>query len=397
MVGIDTVILTLRASDFALLEPSRFTPNAMKIYNTEPKDMGRNKYISAICNPTKQDNSIFGYLPYITLYKALRAGGLSVNLRIQFSAPKIIFGNNVDEPSEQDFERICEAIFEGLKYYNIRLFRGIDAIKDARVAMIHYSKNFILEHGLSSRASILELQRIDVNSWRDVSLTDYNNGYGFKVHSKYYEVAFYDKIAEHFKGHHGQPLFDKDLQNQLNLFANPDILRLPEILRLEVRLNNTKSIKTALNKAGLDVSDLTFKALFNAKYSQKVLQQHLDDLYSHYPNITEADVGDSLELLSELYMQNPNRSISTILSAIGLFTISKEHSTRAMKDIIGSKGSSKLLRLAKKVNKELKYHSNKSEIFNFLEDRLERFEPISIANSVISTKISNNERGNDYA
>ena len=48
MVGIDTIVLTLPASSYAILEPSRFTPNATKVQGATPYDMGRNKYFDAM-------------------------------------------------------------------------------------------------------------------------------------------------------------------------------------------------------------------------------------------------------------------------------------------------------------------------------------------------------------
>lgn len=217
MVGIDTVILTLKASDFVVFEPARFTPNATKILGATAYDMGSNKFFSAICNPSKRDNEQMGYLPYLTLYRALRGGGLTTELRIQFSAPKLLHGNNFDEPEEYEFGELCHRLLAALGHYKIRVFGGLQTIANAHVATIHYSKNFILTDYLTAHAAIKEISRVDVNGWRDVSKTDYfNNGYGFKTHSKYFELAFYDKIAEYNKGKRGQPTFDKDIK-QLSL------------------------------------------------------------------------------------------------------------------------------------------------------------------------------------
>ena len=121
MVGIDTVTLLLQADQFALLEPARFTPNATKILGATNYDLGRGAYFPAKCNPFKKDNQVFGYLPYLTLYTGIRAGGLSKGLRVQFSVPKLIRGNNFDELDEQDFDQVCQRLLDGLAHYKVRI------------------------------------------------------------------------------------------------------------------------------------------------------------------------------------------------------------------------------------------------------------------------------------
>lgn len=381
MVGIDTVILTLPSSMFAILEPSRFTPNAVRVLSAEPRDMGKNKYFSAVCNPTKQDTAVMGYLPYLTLYRALRAGGLVTELRIQFSAPKLLNFNNFDEIDESEFGEICHRLLAGLEHYKIKLRDGLRTIAYAQVSSVHYSKNFVLTNYMSPRSAIAELARADVNGWRDVSKTDYiNNGSGFKTHSKHHELAFYDKLAEYRKAKRGQPLFDTDMQMQLDLFDNRKMKKPFEVLRMEVRLGNTKKIKWALEKARLPTGDTSFNAIFRQDYSQMVLEWHLDDLYAHYPKITEADAKDDLELLSDLYVQNPGRRMSSIINAIGLHRLTQVSGTRTIKDIVGSEGSKALMRLAKRTNHELSYRNEKAEVFEMLQQQLDRFEPVHLDN-----------------
>lgn len=381
MVGIDTVILTLPSSMFVILEPSRFTPHAQKVLSAEPRDMGRNKYFNAICNPTKQDTATMGYLPYLTLYRALRSGGLVTELRIQFSAPKLLNFNNFDEIEEWDFGELCHRLLAGLEYYKIKVRDGLRTIANAQVSSVHYSKNFVLTNYMTPRSAITELAKADVNGWRDVSKTDYiNNGFGFKTHSKHHELAFYDKLAEHRKAKRGQSFFDKDMQTQLDLFDNRKMKKPFEVLRMEVRLGNTKKIKWALEQARLPTDDTTFNAVFRQDYSQMVLEWHLEDLYAHYPKITEANAKDELELFSDLYVQNPDRRMSSIINAVGLYRLTQIAGTRTMKDIVGPNGSQALLRLAKRANHELSYKNENAEVFEMLRQQLDRFLPVHLDN-----------------
>jgi hypothetical protein len=384
MVGIDTIVLTLEAHEFVLLKPWMFTPHANEVLGSSPTRMGKGKYNSAKRNPTKEDNAEAGYLPYITVYKAARAGGYVKAMRIQFSAPKILVGNNFDEIDEADFENVSQKVFDGLRYYGIRLFGGIDTLRNAKVTTVHYSKNFPLTNYMSTRQAVAELRRCDVNSWRDVSNSEYmeasadiNNGHGYKTHSKYHELAFYDKIAEYKKGKRGTPVFDKDSQVQLNMFDDNTMLHY-EVLRMEARLNSAKRIKAELARADVAVTELTFKNLFSENISKRVLLQHLADFAATYPKIADAEAETAYQLLAELSFKNPSRNISTIVNAIGLQTLAKEKGVRAVKDLVGTKKAASLARLGKKVNMELKYSAKKAEVFELLEEQLNRFEPVSI-------------------
>jgi len=380
MLGIDTVTLTFYQNEFAILRPGDFTPNTNRITALEPKDMGKGKYMPAKRNPTKQETTMHGYLPYITFYRALRAGGTTTELRVQFSASKLIYGNSVDELLETDIELVYQRLFDGLKYYGIRFFKGMDAIRNARVSCIHFAKNFPLANYMSSHEAITEIQKCDVTTWRDVSQSDYvNNGHGFKTHSKYYELAFYDKLAEHSKGKRNQPVFDKDLQVQMDLFGDKETVQPFELIRMEARLNNARTIKTALKNAGFEGKEVTFGSLCQKDVSQAVLKQQLAELYSRYPKISDAQAPDLHALFSELVVQNPNRSVATLLSAVGMRALNQEFGTRKLKDIVGSRRSPALLRQAKKINHELVYRHEQPEVFQLLNEQLDKFEPVRVS------------------
>jgi hypothetical protein len=372
MIGVDTVTLTFPQSDFAILKPGDFTPNANKVAKVEPQDMGKGKYMQATRNPTRQETAINGYLPYVTLYRAIRAGGFTTGLRVQFSLPKVVRGNNFDELDDADFDIACERLFEALKIYGIRFFKGKDAVVNAQVAVIHYAKNFPLTNFMSAHEAINDVQKCDVTSWRDVA----ENGY--KTHSKYYELAFYDKMAEYNKGKRHQPTFDKDLQLEFDLFGDKKLTC--DVIRMEARFGNGRTIKATLAKAGLADTKLTFANLCTEQVSKAVLLQQLDEMYSRYPKITNSHEQSPHDLLSELLVSNPDRNFGTILQAIGLRSLYEHDGTRRLKDIVGPRGSPALLRITKRLNDELKYRSEKPEVFQVINKQLNGFEPVRITN-----------------
>ncbi|PIZ61700.1 hypothetical protein COY17_03840 [Candidatus Saccharibacteria bacterium CG_4_10_14_0_2_um_filter_52_9] len=234
---------------------------------------------------------------------------------------------------------------------------------------------------MTSNQVLREIQKCDVNAWKATSDDKYSDGgHGYKTHTKYHELAFYDKMIEYFKGKRGQPHYDDDTK-QLTFDLFNDVARksLPEVFRMEVRLGNPRTIKAALKNARLPPDDITFQTLFRHDYSQQVLQWQLDDYYSRYPKIVSANAENELELLSDLFVQNSDRSMSTIMSAIALYTLNKQSGMRELKDVVGVKGVEALHRLAKKANDQLRYDTEKPEVFELLQAELDKFRPVYLA------------------
>lgn len=381
MVGIDTVILTLPIKDCVIMEQSRFTPHAATILTARHSTLGRGGYLEAKRNPTKEENREAGYLPYLTVYTAIRTGGLGTYLRIQFSFPKLWSGNNIDEPLEEYFLPCLEKVHKGLAFYGIRIFGGIETLINAPVSTIHYGKNITLPNLMTTHQVINEINKCNVTTWKDVENARYENdeyGYGWKTHSKFHELAFYDKWAEYSEGKKGKPVFDTDLQLAFD-FDQSNINTRIELIRMEARLNSPKMIKWALSKAGMPVDDLSFKTLFSKKYSQAILLRHLADLYKSYPKITESQSNNLSTLLGDLYFQNRNRQLRTIVQAVGVYALLKESGIgmRDLKSIVGQKGTEQFNRLIRETNK-LDYHSEKSEVFSTLESALTEFKPLTL-------------------
>jgi hypothetical protein len=78
--------------------------------------------------------------------------------------------------------------------------------------------------------------------------------------------------------------------------------------------------------------------------------------------------------------------MTTILSAVGLKALNQEDGTRRLKDIVGSRGSPNLLRQVKKINHDLAYRFEQPEVFQLLNEQIDRFEPVQLSNFVEDIK-----------
>ena len=164
------------------------------------------------------------YFPYVTAFN--RKGSYSSwkdaesTISIRFSAPKLIFQNNMDELAEDQFDALIQALVDRLREMNI-LIRP-STLAEAEVRTVHYSKNIELRDGYTTRYVINELGKIDMSQRFDFGRMRYqNDGSGIVAHTKAHEFVVYDKIADLDKGK--KRAIDKDqTSKQQSLFADFD-------------------------------------------------------------------------------------------------------------------------------------------------------------------------------
>ncbi len=233
---IDTIVLTLSRNMFTISNPDKFEPSARLILGNNTS-MGSRGYIQCKQNPTKEELRSGFYKPRLTLTNRFNhTGNREPTLKIELSLPKLLLKNNFNELTDHDFERVIELLEANLKYMGVQV--STLALKQASVSSIHYSKNISLSNGITSRYLIRKIKEANVKMALDINQTDYKNeGYSYKWHSNTYEIAFYDKIKDLETAKFSEKrAIEKDNELQSNLF--PELIKRPEVLRIEVRLNN---------------------------------------------------------------------------------------------------------------------------------------------------------------
>src|SRR5262249_9425762 len=110
---LDTVVLTLDRRQFEVLQPERFSPSAKGLLVPPYYPLGARGNFACVQNPTKADLQGGRYLPRLTLAKRKIPSGFALTLRIEFSAPKLVFGNNFDELESCDFAKDLFALHCG--------------------------------------------------------------------------------------------------------------------------------------------------------------------------------------------------------------------------------------------------------------------------------------------
>ena len=179
---LDTIKLCVPIEQCAINSPKVFKPSLNAFIR---------KNIKYICNPSKNSSLQGEYQPKLTLIKDFDNNN---NLFIEFSAPKIVFGNNFDELETTDFEKVLYKLHDKLKILDIEI--PLEVLRNAKVSAIHYSKNIELKN--AQCVNLIEvISKLDISKRFDVTKTDYKNGGQLvRFHTNSYELAFYDKISD---------------------------------------------------------------------------------------------------------------------------------------------------------------------------------------------------------
>ena len=285
---LDTIALTLDQPQFDIERPELFSPSAQGLLSHPFYPLGARGYFSCMLNPLRGELDAGRYMPRLTLTKRKGQVGFALTLRVEFSAPKLMFGNNFDELRSRDFEAVLSVLHGSLVERGIRV--GEDELRGARVSAIHYSKNIAFTDFTTCSMIIGELGLINLNGRLDLSHTDYRNeGHAIRYHANSFEIVFYDKMKDLQKARLSEKrAIEHDNGAQFDLLMDRRALpKQLEVLRMEVRLGNRTKIRALLRQIGHE-AEPTFAALFDASLARKVLLHFWHNVRSELPLVAQA-------------------------------------------------------------------------------------------------------------
>jgi len=361
-----------------------------KTYFQKERQNALRGYFTLVQNPTKTELKNGIYKPRLTMTKRFNTTGRQeATLSVEFSAPKLLYGNNFDELADKDFPLVIDKLEQVLKTMGIRIFH--DLLLSAPVSAIHYSKNIPLIDGTTPHYLIGKIKQANISLALDVNQTDYrNDGHSYKWHSNSYEVAFYDKLKDLEMANKSEKrAIEKDNSIQLNLFETLKERKRLEVMRMEVRLNKRQKIKQLFRILGIQ-SDLTFKNLFDQRISQQVLLHYLDELESKRFHLFDYQSTDPKSLLSDLVINNPNIGIRKTIQLFGLKQAFDNTSPRELRNMFGKYGQRSWYRLIAEA-KSIVLPTTRSPLV-IVRKHLTRFERLKLVD--FYPKMLNNDKHN---
>lgn len=363
---LDTVKLIIPKEQYKITKPDNFNPSI--------NNFGSG--IKHVQNPSIVDYKTGIYKPRLTIIRRKTRNGIEIPLMIEFSVPKLIFKNNLDELEEDDFENVISTLKTLLFEMGIKIEKK--ALEEAYVSVIHFSKNIVYEN-FNTVSMVLEaFSKVDISKKYDFTKTNFkNNGQALTVYSKTNSFVLYDKIQDIIN-----PLtksVDKDKTTfEKKLIERFKSKKIPlEILRIEARICNRKKIKEILSKVGF-IEEINFKNIFRKTLSKKVLKFYIKIFYESESFLLNAIDSSTLEIFSILLKDK--KSCKNILAIMGALTMVKKYGMGGLSKIINSKYSYKTWTRIKKDIEDLRGFNNGITVgyINQILAELNNFKSIKI-------------------
>lgn len=327
---IDTVCLLVPKDKVTVLDLSQQGVPTWNLHSDT------DQYKKFVKNPSKRDLDSGLYFPRLTGYKR-KSFAQEANVRIEFSAPKLLYLNNLEELENKDFRSVLETLQDRLRTMGIVI--TLDVLSRASVSSVHFSKNIQLEDGYTVNHLISEIGKVNLRKTFDFSSTRYiNDGQSLYAHATTHQLVIYDKIAD--LGKDKKRAIDKDQPvYQRSLFAElKQEKEMQEILRIEIRLSRKQKLNQMLEKLGYSKNP-TFKDVFNVEMSRKIVTDYWEKI------IAEQNLGlfsitlSPKDFLRMIYLANKAIKPKNAIYLVGLYVLSKdEKGMRELRSII-SKGS----------------------------------------------------------
>ena len=275
---IDTVSLKIKHTEFRVLEPEMFYPELVVFtkktapFNWKPSQVFK-KYIQ---NATKEDKFADCYKPLLTAYRRMGLDDFEYELHIEFSVPKLLYGENLSELSDSDFPQVIKILKEKL------LTMGIDTtesvLRKSVVTKAHFGKNISLPYPMTVRDVLNELKKADLGKRMEVNTREYrNDGESLYFYTSVHNIIFYDKVKDIEKTKNIS--VDKNkTDKERALIKERDMFR-EQVLRMEVRYNGLRTVASVVSKLLPEKPEyVSFELIFNRQLCKDALIRNWRDI-----------------------------------------------------------------------------------------------------------------------
>lgn len=368
---VDTVILRISRDDF-IISPSVYSHFSQSICTILDETIKTRRFVKSSYTLPKELNQSGLYFPKFSVMKAARHGGYAIYAHIEFSAPKILFGNNFDEFTGNELREVCKTLSERLEMMGVII--QPEKLASATVSTIHYGKNVPFTDYTTASQIISDLAKCDTTVRKQYNIRDFgNNGEALYLQTRNSGLVVYDKVQELKTAHHKKGRFEGDNQCQFSIL---DRVETPfEVVRIETRLRNPEAIRNVFSRCNIGLHNGNFCDLFSKDIAQTILLDAFSPFAATQNNLV--GIRSSLrDFAVELKRGSPEISPRAILMIIGLKAMLDEDGFRDIRKEI-SATSGQWLRIKETVNKANIATRNQSSV-NIVRQALEEFRPVRL-------------------
>jgi hypothetical protein len=336
---LDTVILTLDRRHFEVLLSELFSPSAKGLLTPPYYSLGSRGIFACYQNPRQSRLKAAQYKPRLTLSRRKSSNGFVISLKVEFSAPKLLLGNNFNELETGDFGKVLVILHRHLTEMGISV--SIDGLRVAPVSGIHYSKNIAFTDYTTCSMVLSELERIDLTKRLDLSHTTYRNeGHAIRYHANTFDIIFYDKLRDLDRARYSEK---RGIEQEYGGQLDTDLASLPkqlEVLRMEVRLGTRAKIRNILNCIDAGATPLLFENLFSADLAKEVLNSFWSKIFPQLVPLAN-DVRPEAVLSRLAAATNGNTKPGKLLQQLGAIVLVESIGVRGAAAVMRRHGSSR--------------------------------------------------------
>ena len=292
------------------------------------------QYSKFVRNPSKVEKETGDYFPRLTGYR--RGFSQEANVRMEFSVPKLLYLNNLDELEDKDLPKVIEVLQDRLKTMGVIVTKLM--LENASVSSVHFSKNIVLQDGYTVSHLISEMNKVNLRKSFDFAKTRFiNDGQSLYAHTTSHQLVIYDKIADLGKDKKraidkDQTLYQRSLFAKLNKEDEPQ-----EIVRFEIRLSQKQKMNRVLEGLGYQKNPV-FRQVFNTEMSKKVVTDYWKKLIKER-NLGLFSLSVSIkDILRTLFLADKTLKPKQAIYLLGLFMLAKdENGMRQLRTIIAKR------------------------------------------------------------
>ena len=346
----DTVIIKLYSPHkFKIGDRSQFVPEVVRreyrhLSPTEKMLPRSRPYLRRfVLHPKNLHEYKDEYIPRVEIFETLTEDRKDIRyvLKVEFSVPKLLYGNSVLEVVEKDKDRVFTELKAALA--KVSIIVEIDSIAKAALTTVHLCKNVFLPRSIKMREILNELGKIDINKVVDVTGKQFKNGSRMlSIYSGVIEHVFYDKISDSVRPKNKRS--DKGHIAPERDFIERYELQKKVLFRYEYRIKKTQTVRREVNEAlGREaLHNVLFKDIFKKGVLEKMTVKAWRSLVERPENqLALFHQTDKLTLLLHILEEAEKKgtgahSMNAALISYGLACAIQDHGAKEVRRAIFS-------------------------------------------------------------
>jgi hypothetical protein len=376
---IDTVVLSIPQGRYKV-SPRKFRPYFQPVDQLSVNE--RDRFMAEYKGHKRYIQNPLAYLrdkglvyPNLTIDEYYKRNIYKCDLKISFSCPKIIWGHSFEEILDSHFSQVVDTLMRRLFLMEVSVTK--EAIKHATVHTLHYCANILFPSQEDARLFLSRLSKTSLNAWFENNDKNFaNDGRAVRFHTDTFEIVFYLKYYDVLEKGNRSVGRKTTLQEKEKAKMLLEEDKIPPLVRMEVRLNGTRSVKTHLETTLEIKKDYwTFQEVFNSIYSRKVQQYYWNKIIDDQLNKTYLSTALDEDICQRVLRNHPKEKLKNISEALGLFYLVKSLGVKGTKEVVTLKQNRKA------------WYDKRKKIIDFTKENVTADDTlIAIITSVLTNK-----------